>query len=563
MPTRHADIWGNLAALLLGLIAFLLFVGWQTLIPANIGWLDSGDRAMHTLGWMFFRETGWHSPPGLSPDLGIELSSSIAMVDGLPLFALPLKLVAQWLPQPFQYWGDWFLLSFCLQSLFAYGIARQLEAPRSLALLAAGFALITPAFLFRVPMHMALSGHWTILAALYLYVRREPPKLWMWPLLVALTASIHAYLLAMVGAIWIAALVERLWSGRLGWGRAVAEFAVAVVATLIVLWLAGFFMGGSLGSYGYGSYKLNLLWPFLTYGRWSRLFPDLPHTKYDYEGMSFPGIGILALLALALFSGALASLTSAIARRWLPLALMLVLMMVFAFSEKLAFGSTELFTVPLPKWASELASTFRSTGRFIWPLLYFITTGAVVLMARRWQVAVALPLVFVAFAAQVVDSRHGLFDFIHRIGPPATSWATPFVSPFWERAAAAGYRHIRAIPVINPGRDWKELGYYAVTHGMDIDSAYLGRNNDAAMDALRATDAKMLATGDFAPDTIYELDMDSAVEASAHLAPDDLLAIIDGRIILAKSGAKLVAGLGIDSRPGFGGGLLPTPWSPL
>jgi hypothetical protein len=563
LPTRHEDILGGLAALLLGLVAFFLFVGWQTLIPTNIAWLDLADRAMHTLGWMFFRETGWHSPPGLSPNLGIELSSSIAMVDGLPLFALPLKLVAAWLPQPFQYWGYWFLLSFCLQSLFAYGIARQLQAPRTLALLAAGFALITPAFMFRVPMHMALSGHWTILAALYLYVRREPPKLWMWPLLVALTASIHAYLLAMVGAIWIAALLERLWSRRLGWGRAALELAIAAVATLLVLWVAGFFTGGDLGNYGYGSYKLNLLWPILTYGRWSLLFPDLAHTKYDYEGLSFPGIGILALLLLAILSGAIVRLRAIASRRWLPLALVLVLMMVFAFSEKLALGSTELLTVPLPKWASDLASTFRSTGRFIWPLLYILTIGAVVLLAGRWRLWITLPVVLVAFAAQAVDSRQGLFLFATRMPAPAASWSTPLISPFWDRAAAAGYTHVRAIPIINPGHDWKALGYYAVTHGMDIDTAYLGRNNDTAMAALRAREAKMLATGDFAPHTLYELDMRSAVDAGAHLAPDDLLAVIDGRIILAKGGAKLVDGLGIDPQPGFGNGPPPVPWAPL
>ena len=114
MPTAQRDLLGGLAALALGLAAFLVLVGWPALIPDNIAWLNFGDRAMHTLGWMFFREAAWQNPPGMSPDLGIELSSSIALVDGLPLFALPLKLIRDWLPQPFQYWGDWLLLSLSL-----------------------------------------------------------------------------------------------------------------------------------------------------------------------------------------------------------------------------------------------------------------------------------------------------------------------------------------------------------------------------------------------------------------------------------------------------------------
>ena len=81
MSTSERDLAGGLAAAALGLLAFFVLVGPTTLIPTNIAWLDFGDRAMHTLGWMFFRETPWQVPPGLSPDLGIELSSSIGLVD--------------------------------------------------------------------------------------------------------------------------------------------------------------------------------------------------------------------------------------------------------------------------------------------------------------------------------------------------------------------------------------------------------------------------------------------------------------------------------------------------
>ncbi len=549
-PGSKRDILGGLAAILLGLAAFLLFVGASTLSPTNIGWLNVADRAMHTLGWMFFRAAPWGMPPGASPHLGIELASSIGMVDGLPLFALPLKPLRDWLPDPFQYWGIWLLLSFMLQSLFAYAIARELRASRLLSLVAAAFVLITPAFMFRVPMHLALSGHWTLLAALYLYVRRSPPALWMWPIVVAVTASIHAYLLAMVLALWLAALAERLWTKRVAPRAAVVEFFVALAVTVVVLWTAGFFVSGSMGNYGYGDYKLNLLWPLLTYGHWSQIFPDLPHAKYDYEGLSFLGIGILALLALAL--AARPRLSPLLHRRWLPLVVVVLAMMVFAFSMNLQLSGVHLGTIPIPRWVSDLASTFRSTGRFVWPLLYLVTIGAVVLVARRFRPAVALPLAVLALAAQAADSAPGLLSFASRIAAASSTWDTPLVSPFWERAASAGYTRIRVVPVQNPGKDWKPLGYFAVTHGMDIDSAYLGRTDEKAMRYLRSHEAEVLATGAFDPHTLYELDVPAALTASAHLAPDDLLAIIDSRIILAKGGAHLVEGLGIQSQMPLG-----------
>jgi hypothetical protein len=144
LPEKLRDGLGVVAALALGLAGFLVLIGWPTLIPTNIGWLDFADRAMHTLGWMFFREVPWGNPPGLSPDLGLELRNSIGLVDGLPLFAIPAKLFAAWLPQPFQYWGDWLLICFLLQTLFAYLVARQLGAGRLIAIVAAAFVLITP-----------------------------------------------------------------------------------------------------------------------------------------------------------------------------------------------------------------------------------------------------------------------------------------------------------------------------------------------------------------------------------------------------------------------------------
>jgi hypothetical protein len=539
------DVLGGLAAIALGVAAFFVLIGWQTLIVTNIGWLDFADRAMHTLGWMFFRQAPWGMPPGVSPHLGLELSNSIGLVDGLPLFALPLKLFAPWLPMPFQYWGAWLLTCFVLQALFAYAIARELGAGRLVALVAAGFAIITPVLMFRIVMHLALSGHWTVLAALYLYVRRTAPGRWMWPLLLTVTAGIHAYLLAMVLGLWVAALVERRWSGRMRWNGVFVELAASLAGVLAVLWAAGFFVTGTTSTYGYGMYKLNVLWPILTYRDWSRLVPDWPHTKYDYEGISFLGIGIFALLALAVLTGAIAQLRAVATRRWLPLTIMLLLMMVFAFSNDIYAGALPLVKFELPGGLEAIAATFRSTGRFIWPLLYVITIGTVVMLGRRLRALIAVPIVLVAFGAQAVDSWQGLHMFNRYLAPISATWKTPLLSPFWLRAAAAGYDRIRVIPVYNPGIDWKPFGVFAVAHGMGIDSAYLGRVDGTALDALRVREDAVLPSGDFEPRTLYILDAASAERAKAHLAPGDLLARIDQRIVLAKGGAGLVEGLAV------------------
>ncbi len=550
MPDRLRDGAGALAALLLGAVVFLVYCGPTILDPTNIAWLNAGDRAMHTLGWMFFRSAPWGVPPGDSPNLGIELANSIGLVDGLPIVALPLKLLRDRLPDPFQYWGAWLLLSFALQSLFAWLLARALGAGGLVALGAAAFALITPAFLFRVPMHLALSSHFVLLAALWLYVRRPPP-VWAWPLLIGATAGIHAYLLAMVLGIWFAALVQRLWLRAMRSVEAVAEAGLSFGAAFLLLWLAGFFASGTFGTYGYGWYKLNLLWPIIAYS-WSTIFPVIGHTRFDYEGLSFLGIGIMALLLLAIVTGAFGRLRGALGGRWLPLVAVLLLMMLFAFSNDISVGTLDLFKVPLPKSLEDALGTFRSTGRFVWPLLYFITVGTVVLVGLRLRAAVAVPLIATALVAQAVDSAGAWMPFQRDLPPPSPVWTTTLQSPLWERAAAAGYTRIRAIPLeVGFGTDWKDPGYFAVTHGMATDMAYLGRVDSHAQDALKAHEAEVLRTGDFEPTTLYVLDQKSADLAALHTTADDLLVYVDGRIVFARNGAKLIDGLGLDNLAGL------------
>lgn len=542
MPERLRELVAVAVALSIGAAAFFTFCGWWVLLPTNIAWLDAGDRAMHQLGWMFYRAAPWGWPPGASPRLGIELANSIALVDGLPLLALPAKLLAPLLPEPVQYWGWWLLASFMLQAGFAYAVARELAAGRRVALAAAAFAVIAPAFLFRVPLHMALSSHFVVLAGLYLYLRRTPPAPWMWPLLAAATAAIHATLLAMVLALWAAALLERLWRRRLGGRRAAIEATLLPGATLAMLYLVGFFGVDSYAAAGYGDYKLNLAWPVLTYG-WSVLIPGLPHTRLDYEGLSFPGIGVLALLLIALVAGAV---RRADMRRWLPLALLLVGLMLFAVSKSPSFGAIDLGTLAVPGFVETLGEAFRSTGRFVWPLLYLVTVGAVVLVGRRFPPRLALPLLAVLFAAQALDSAPAWHRFRAQLPAPAATWPTPLTSPFWARAAAAGYDRLRAIPIETGfGSDFQAPGYYAVTHGMDTDIAYLGRVDAAAAAALAASKARLLETGAFEPRTLYLLDVPSSLAVMAHLEPGDLLATIDGRIVFARGGAALIDSLGI------------------
>lgn len=533
-------------ALLIGIIAFVIARGIAPLDPTNILWLDQHDRAMHTLGWWWFSMAPWGSPPGASPLNGLELANGVGLSDSLPLFAFPFKLIASWLPVRFQYWGYWELLCFVLQSLFAVLIAHQLKLSRPMALIAALFCVFQPAFLMRLDVHMALAGHWTILAAVWFYLRRPTP-LWAWPLLLATVSAIHGYLLVMVFAIWGASLASRLWRGELRLAPTVAELAFGAVAIATVLWSTGIFMVGSVESFGFGLFRMNLLGPinpaFFRY-----IVPGIPVSRFDWEGVNYVGLGIFVLTAVVAVTFRPANLKPLFGPRLLPLVLVVFGLAVFSLSHRVALGSIELFELPLPEQLEKFLTTFRSSARMFWPLGYLVVFALLTLLSRQARSTPALLIAGLALMLQMADLSRGVRAL--NIGPErtGTTWHTMLTSPAWD-ALAPHYQRVRAIPVENEGQNWRELGWFAVTHKLPTDAVYLGRIDPTALANAQAVADQALHDGSFDRGAIYGLSSRVARQVLPHLGPDDVLAPIDGLILFAPGGKPILEAAGIRLSP--------------
>jgi len=544
---RAAEGPALLPAVLVALVLFWLVRGPASLDTGNIGWLDLDDRAMHTLGWFFYRLSPWSWPPGAS-QYGLELGNSIALVDGLPLLAIPFKALSPWLPETFQYWGWWHLACFVLQAWFAVLIAWHLGLSRILQLAAAIFCLIQPAFLARLDVHMALSGHWVILASLYLYVRQPAPPVWAWPLLLATVSAIHGYLLAMVFAIWVAALVQRHWQKSAAPGRLFVEIALTFAATFATLWFCGVLMAGSYESFGFGRWRMNLLGPFNP-DFWSLL---LPHTGLDpdeWEGANFLGLGIGALLLLVLVATP-RPIARLVAPKWLPLALIVVAMALFSLSNRIAFGPYELFTIPLPDWLMRFLTTFRSSGRFFWPLGYLIIFTVLVLTARRFRPAWATAIVLVLALAQIYDEQRGWRGMMineSRTGE-RVAFRTYLHSPAWA-ALAPHYSRVRALPIQNNTPLWRDLSWYAFHNHMLTATVSLGRIDPKVEASERARGDEIVRSGDYDDGAIYTLGQDEAQATLAHLRPDDAFGRVDGVILFARGGKPYLDAAGVTLDP--------------
>jgi hypothetical protein len=131
---------------------------------------------------------------------------------------------------------------------------------------------------------------------------------------------------------------------------------------------------------GFSFFSMNLLSPVYppATGLLGRLGGELDATGGQYEGFNYLGLGLLALLAVALWleRGRLASL----ARAHRPLLTAAAALACLALSYQVRLGERLFLVFPPPP---PLITQFRAPGRFFWPAAYLILVACLVLLARR------------------------------------------------------------------------------------------------------------------------------------------------------------------------------------
>ena len=151
--------------------------------------------------------------------------------------------------------------------------------------------------------HLALMGHWLILASLVIYFKNKL-SLFPWIAVVFLSAFVHVYLLVFVLSILCAAIFKHsLQQSLKNVFFNIALLVLIIVAGLCLLWVQGYFIGNvdhDIG--GFGRYRANLASFIDDNGTWSTFLSDLPDKKRgDYEGVAYLGLGIIAALFFCSF----------------------------------------------------------------------------------------------------------------------------------------------------------------------------------------------------------------------------------------------------------------------
>jgi Family of unknown function (DUF6311) len=530
ISTHDEVTWAG--AVLIGIAAFLLVTGGSILRPTYVDWLMAGDPAQAWLGWQFFRHVPlWQWPFGANTDFGMDIGSSIVFTDSLPLIALLVKPFSFLLPDRFQYVGLWILTCFILQALFAWKLLGLFTKDRWQLLLGTAFFALAPAFLWRLHGHYSLFGQWVLLAGLYFYFSRQFSIL-CWVALLAVASLIHAYLFAMVASIWIADLGQRIWLQQMRPKHAVIAILAGAVCSVIVMWLAGYFMlGAEVKVAGFGFYRMNLL-SLIDPDDWSLLLPNQDEGPGDYEGFNYLGIGVLGLALVAVVAFARSPALAIDKRRALPLLFLCVALTLYAISNRVAFGSHELFTYPVPDLARHFTWTFRTSGRMFWSVYYLIMLGVLILVFTKVERRLAVALCAILLTAQLLDSSAVIQKFREKF-LHAPAWQSPMHSPLWADMAHQYRKIIQVLPDEKP-KDWLPLSEFAATHRMAINDGYFARVRWSKLQRAQQNLARSIGANALDPNALYIFNDDQLwVIATANLGPADVAGTLDGFRVLA------------------------------
>ena len=389
----------------------------------HLAYPPEADTAQHIVAQRYFLADAWRWPLFQIMNLFIPNGVNLAFVDGIPLLAVPLKLLSPLLPPAFHGIGLWYAICWLLQPVAAVWCLRGAGERRLLPALAVAVAAVSmPAWWDRFG-HAALCGHFFLLVALGLYlrlVRRPEPRRWGMAIAFQLAALlVHPYLALMVLAILSAVpltLLARRRDG--GWRRAALGAGGCVLVLIGAMALLGYL--GATGGQGFGIYAMDILSPF--WPARSALAP-VELTRLDAsggpgsEGYNYLGAGLIAgLVAVAVLRhGALRQML----RRHAGLALVLLALAVLSISQRPAIGGQVLFDLGrVPDWLEHL----RSTGRFFWPVAYAALVGAVLLAARHPRPLIGAALVVGIAALQFADATTLRANLREHLRSPAAGW---------------------------------------------------------------------------------------------------------------------------------------------
>ncbi|MCR4745944.1 MAG: DUF6311 domain-containing protein, partial [Lachnospiraceae bacterium] len=396
LKTRLKSVYGRhnveFMAAAVGMLVFILVYGYKILNPMNISWMYHGlstDFTQHYLGWKGFRNSAWTFPIGLMDQLTYPDKVSIIYTDSIPIFALFFKLFNPILPDRFQYFGFWGILTYALNGVFASMILKRYLKSKLNVILGSLFFIFSFQMLERMYFHSALAAHWLILLPIYLIlIRRElslKKKIFLWGIVGALCPLIHSYFILFDGIIlagfMLAVIIDRDGMEDSNKKRLIAaglSFLSFVLVGLFTLFILGAFdntvadLNGSVDNFGL---DLNAFFNEMGAGYFPEVFSYRKGHRIYYLGA---GIIILTMItAIQIIRHKDWEFFKKRKNTIIAIAATYVLALIVACSPTITLNGNVIIHYPLPELVKNIWSVFKNTARTSWVCIYLIFIFAI------------------------------------------------------------------------------------------------------------------------------------------------------------------------------------------
>lgn len=481
---KHPVILLFLLGFVLGALLFVLTYGVKVLDVTYDAWIfriKDVDIHQHYLGWCHFRACPWNFPPGLMDSLSYPYKISVLWTDSIPLFAMIFKCFRNVLPETFQYFGLYGLLSFALTGAFSAVLVHRITENPLFSLLSVPLFAESFPMLQRMFYHTSLTAHYLIIIPLLFILYGSckwsvKKKCLLWGGYFFITVLLHPYLWAIGAVIAVSAFIYEIKiTGN--FNPALITGAVSALLTFTALWLCGAFYGNVTASYKLGGFEANLNC-FINPLGFGRLLPELPlQGPNQYEGFAYLGAGgiLLVLTALVFFI----IFNSKV--YWQKGSFIFILIPVFslmAVFPDFTLNSKLLFSVKVPGMLERILGIFRSNGRFIWPaliLLYLLSL--MIIFYTGWEKKKALPYVVLVLCLvlQFADMSAFISGTREQYGEIKKPWHSDLEDPVLMEKLSQ-YNHI--VLVTPDSYRMERSAYFAVKNGLTVNRFYFARNID-------------------------------------------------------------------------------------
>lgn len=361
------------------------------------------DITQYIAGFNAFVREPWQWPLLHISSINWPAGTLATFVDIIPLYAAILKLFSHGTDTSFwNPYGAWITICYLLQGFGAWWICREAGMKSWIALVVLTLLLASfPALSFRV-VHTSLMSQWLLVFALAVYLRstRQNRLAWKaWTALVFFAFYINIYLFSMLSIVFIADVGR--FMPQAGWRKSALAlgFAYGLLILSLFATMLPLAASASLKDSGFGYYSMNILSPFA-----GGKVLQWPHPQgHDGQGEGFNYLGVF-LLGLCIYGVTLiARHDRAFWIRHKALLIALILVTLYALSNRIYIGTVHLFDIYMPPWTTLLTGTLRASGRFFWLAGYAVVVFSVVTVYRHVPARRASLLLAIVLLLQIWD----------------------------------------------------------------------------------------------------------------------------------------------------------------